>query len=43
MDKFPLGVLMNKGMTLRTAQQHGQKYVPACSSTSNEASSTPRS
>jgi len=28
MDKFPLGVLMNKGMTLRTAQQHGQKYVP---------------
>ena len=28
MDKFPLGVLMNKGLTLRTAQQHGQKYVP---------------
>lgn len=28
MDKFPLGVIMNKGMTLRTAQQHGQKYVP---------------
>jgi threonine dehydrogenase-like Zn-dependent dehydrogenase len=28
MDKFPLGLLMNKGMTLRTAQQHGQKYVP---------------
>ncbi|HLM53889.1 MAG TPA: zinc-dependent alcohol dehydrogenase [Pseudoxanthomonas sp.] len=28
MDKFPIGVLTNKGMTLRTAQQHGQKYVP---------------
>jgi threonine dehydrogenase-like Zn-dependent dehydrogenase len=28
MDKFPIGVLMNKGMTLRTAQQHGQRYVP---------------
>jgi threonine dehydrogenase-like Zn-dependent dehydrogenase len=28
MDKFPLGVIMNKGLTLRTAQQHGQKYVP---------------
>ncbi|MEW6296760.1 MAG: zinc-dependent alcohol dehydrogenase [Thermodesulfobacteriota bacterium] len=28
MDKFPLGVLMNKGLTVRTAQQHGQKYVP---------------
>jgi threonine dehydrogenase-like Zn-dependent dehydrogenase len=28
MDKFPLGVMMNKGLTLRTAQQHGQKYVP---------------
>lgn len=28
MDKFPLGVLMNKGVTVRTAQQHGQAYVP---------------
>jgi len=28
MDKFPLGVIMNKGLTLRTSQQHGQKYVP---------------
>ena len=28
MDKFPLGILMNKGITLRTGQQHGQKYVP---------------
>jgi threonine dehydrogenase-like Zn-dependent dehydrogenase len=26
-DKFPMGVLMNKGLTLRTAQQHGQRYV----------------
>ena len=28
MDKFPMGLLMNKGITLRTAQQHGQAYVP---------------
>jgi threonine dehydrogenase-like Zn-dependent dehydrogenase len=27
-DKFPMGVIMNKGLTLRTAQQHGQAYVP---------------
>jgi threonine dehydrogenase-like Zn-dependent dehydrogenase len=27
-DKFPMGVIMNKGLTLRTAQQHGQKYLP---------------
>jgi threonine dehydrogenase-like Zn-dependent dehydrogenase len=29
MDKFPLGMLMNKGVTIRTAQQHGQRYMPA--------------
>jgi threonine dehydrogenase-like Zn-dependent dehydrogenase len=28
MDKFPLGMLMNKGITIRTAQQHGQAYMP---------------
>ena len=28
MDKFPVGSIMNKGLTVRTAQQHGQKYVP---------------
>ena len=28
MDKFPIGAIMNKGLTVRTAQQHGQKYVP---------------
>ncbi len=28
MDKFPIGVIINKGLTMRTAQQHGQKYVP---------------
>lgn len=28
MDKFPIGVVMNKGLTIRTAQQHGQKYLP---------------
>jgi threonine dehydrogenase-like Zn-dependent dehydrogenase len=29
MDKFPIGVVMNKGLTVRAAQQHGQKYLPA--------------
>jgi threonine dehydrogenase-like Zn-dependent dehydrogenase len=28
MDKFPIGVIMNKGLTVRTAQQHGQRYAP---------------
>lgn len=28
MDKFPIGAIINKGLTLRAAQQHGQKYVP---------------
>lgn len=28
MDNFPMGVIMNKGLTLRSAQQHGQAYVP---------------
>ena len=28
MDKFPIGVVINKGLTVRTAQQHGQAYVP---------------
>jgi threonine dehydrogenase-like Zn-dependent dehydrogenase len=28
MDKFPIGSIMNKGLTVRTAQQHGQKYAP---------------
>jgi threonine dehydrogenase-like Zn-dependent dehydrogenase len=28
MDKFPLGAIMNKGLTIRTAQQHGQRYMP---------------
>ncbi len=28
MDKFPVGVVINKGLTVRTAQQHGQAYVP---------------
>lgn len=27
MDKFPIGVIMNKGLTVRTAQQHGQAYM----------------
>ena len=28
MDKFPIGAIMNKGLTVRSAQQHGQKYMP---------------
>jgi threonine dehydrogenase-like Zn-dependent dehydrogenase len=27
-DKFPLGAVMNKGLTMRGAQQHGQRYIP---------------
>lgn len=27
-DKFPIGAVMNKGLQLRTGQQHGQRYVP---------------
>jgi threonine dehydrogenase-like Zn-dependent dehydrogenase len=27
-DKFPMGVVMNKGLTIRSAQQHGQHYMP---------------
>ncbi len=27
-DKFPMGLIVNKGLTMRAAQQHGQKYVP---------------
>lgn len=27
-DKFPMGILTNKSLTLRTAQQHGQRYMP---------------
>ncbi|WZH53334.1 MAG: glutathione-dependent formaldehyde dehydrogenase [Nocardioides alkalitolerans] len=28
LDKFPMGAVMNKGLTVRSAQQHGQAYVP---------------
>jgi threonine dehydrogenase-like Zn-dependent dehydrogenase len=27
-DDFPLGAMMNKGLTVAGAQQHGQRYVP---------------
>jgi len=27
-DKFPLGALMNKALTVRGAQMHGQRYIP---------------
>ncbi|RIK73144.1 MAG: glutathione-dependent formaldehyde dehydrogenase [Planctomycetota bacterium] len=28
-DKFPLGALMNKGLTIKTGQTHVHRYVPA--------------
>jgi threonine dehydrogenase-like Zn-dependent dehydrogenase len=28
LDKFPLGAAMNKGLTFRMGQQHGQRYIP---------------
>ncbi|HEX8227513.1 MAG TPA: zinc-dependent alcohol dehydrogenase [Candidatus Saccharimonadales bacterium] len=27
-DKFPMGALVNKGLTLKGAQQHGERYIP---------------
>jgi threonine dehydrogenase-like Zn-dependent dehydrogenase len=27
-DKFPLGAMMNKGLTVMSAQQHGQRFIP---------------
>ncbi|PWU62446.1 glutathione-dependent formaldehyde dehydrogenase, partial [Micromonospora globispora] len=27
-DTFPLGAVMNKGLTLRSARQHGQRWIP---------------
>ncbi|GII88043.1 glutathione-dependent formaldehyde dehydrogenase [Sphaerisporangium siamense] len=27
-DGFPLGAMMNKGLTVRGAQQHGHRYIP---------------
>ncbi|MFI7606286.1 zinc-dependent alcohol dehydrogenase [Micromonospora sp. NPDC049366] len=27
-DEFPLDVVMNRGLTLRGARQHGQRYIP---------------
>jgi threonine dehydrogenase-like Zn-dependent dehydrogenase len=27
-DKFPLGAIVNKGLTIRSAQQHGHRYIP---------------
>jgi threonine dehydrogenase-like Zn-dependent dehydrogenase len=28
LDKFPMGVFMNKALTLKAGQMHGQKYIP---------------
>ena len=28
-DKFPLGALMEKGLTVKTGQTHVQRYLPA--------------
>lgn len=27
-DKFPMGAITNKSLTIRSAQQHGQRYLP---------------
>ncbi|MEY9212737.1 glutathione-dependent formaldehyde dehydrogenase [Thermobifida halotolerans] len=27
-DKFPMGAVVNKGLTIRSAQQHGHRYIP---------------
>lgn len=27
-DKFPMGAVVNKGLTLKSAQQHGHRYIP---------------
>ncbi|MER7499385.1 zinc-dependent alcohol dehydrogenase [Nonomuraea pusilla] len=27
-DKFPMGAVMNKGLTLRSGQQYGHRYIP---------------
>lgn len=27
-DEFPMGAVVNKGLTIRSAQQHGQRYIP---------------
>lgn len=27
-DKFPMGILMNKALTLKSGQMHAQKYIP---------------
>jgi threonine dehydrogenase-like Zn-dependent dehydrogenase len=26
-DKFPMGIVTNKGLTIKSAQQHGQRYI----------------
>ena len=28
LDKFPMGAVLNKGLTIRGAQMHGQRYIP---------------
>lgn len=40
LDKFPMGVIVNKALTLKSGQQPGQRYAPTCSSTFAKASST---
>ena len=27
-DKFPMGAVVNKALTIKSAQQHGQRYIP---------------
>jgi threonine dehydrogenase-like Zn-dependent dehydrogenase len=42
-DKFPIGVIMNKGLTVRTAQQHGQRFVPRLLELARDRAITPAS
>lgn len=41
MDAFPIGVVMNKGLTIRSAQQHGQAYVGALIDLTRKGQLTP--
>lgn len=41
MDNFPLGLLMNKGVTVRTAHPHGQAYVDRLLEHAQRAELTP--
>ena len=41
MDKFPIGALMNRGLTIRTGQCHVQRYMRRCCSASEDGEIDP--